>query len=442
MVVGIQSSGLGKVDLMSSTAPVEKKQNDSTSGSFADFMDFSVSDTTEEWEIKQESPTKSTESVSYQEISQKTDDRIDTSTKQDTQLDDESDAYDMSDVADKLKKLLDVDDETLQKLLEEYGLTMQDLTNPNKLLQFFLDANGATAVDMLIDESLNDTVQDLLHTLKDVLDAQETESTENIPEVFTQNTEEIPEESKTNAEAGNQNLKQMEDAGMENDVLAEKGTDASKEQVTVRVDAEQTEQTTVVGQTDTSQDANAEHSDLMQKSTDTIVTNLNQAIANAMEENGISAFDESVAQTDIVRQVVDEIQLHLSKEVTSLTIQLNPEHLGKVQIHVSTKDGVMQAQIIAENEAAKHAVENGLTILKEAFENQDLKVDAIEVMVGTQDYFAQNEGNGQTDAGQEKPGNSTASVNLATGSDDEISEEQALETEMMKVQGNQINYMA
>lgn len=52
----------------------------------------------------------------------------------------------------------------------------------------------------------------------------------------------------------------------------------------------------------------------------------------------------------------------------------------------------MQAQIIAETEAAKAAVESGLAVLKEAFENQDLKVDAIEVMVGTPDYFMEESG--------------------------------------------------
>ena len=182
----------------------------------------------------------------------------------------------------------------------------------------------------------------------------------------------------------------------------------------------------------------------MKQNTEGVISNLNQALAQVTgEEIAATPFDTSVTQTDIVRQVVDEIKLNLSKDVTSMTLQLNPEQLGKVQIHVSTKNGVMQAQIIAETEAAKAAVESGLAVLKEAFENQDLKVDAIEVMVGTPDYFMGESGaEAQMEQKEQKSGNSTGTVNFTGNSDDDISEDASLETEMMKAQGNQVNYMA
>ena len=182
----------------------------------------------------------------------------------------------------------------------------------------------------------------------------------------------------------------------------------------------------------------------MKQNSDDVISNLNQAMAQVtVEEISTTPFDTSVTQADIIRQIVDEIKLNLSKDVTSMTLQLNPEQLGKVQIHVSTKNGVMQAQIIAETEAAKAAVESGLAALKEAFENRDLKVDAIEVMVGTTDYFMEENGaEAQMEQKEHKSGNLTGAVNYAGGSDDDINENASLETEMMKAQGNQVNYMA
>ena len=182
----------------------------------------------------------------------------------------------------------------------------------------------------------------------------------------------------------------------------------------------------------------------MNQNTDTILANLNQAVTQAIGNDAaeVNGFSDQITQADILRQVVDEIKLTMSRDINSLSVQLNPEQLGKVQIHVATKNGVMQAQIIAENEAAKNAVEAGISVLREAFENQDLKVDAIEVMVGTRDFFAENEQNAQDDSQREKTGNQVGGINLNEVSDDEISESEQLEAEMMKAQGNRVNYTA
>ena len=114
-----------------------------------------------------------------------------------------------------------------------------------------------------------------------------------------------------------------------------------------------------------------------------------------------------------------------------------------IQRRIFCREGFIYAQIIAETEAAKAAVESGLAVLKEAFENQDLKVDAIEVMVGTPDYFMEESGaEAQMEQKEQKSGNSTGPVNFTGNSDDDIIEDVSLETEMMKAQGNQVNYMA
>ena len=321
---------------------------------------------------------------------------------------------------------------------------MQDLLDPAVMKDFILQINDATSVDLLIDESLNNLMQQAMQLLDEVLNvADETVISTEVPveELLPEESESAqtePHETVVDAEKPQTVEAKAETVAQttpEEDVT--RTADKSVETQTVDTEVQVTVQTEDAGDSDAS-------ADLMKQNAEGVISNLNQTMAQATgEEIAATPFDTSVTQTDIVRQVVDEIRVNLSKDVTSMTLQLNPEQLGKVQIHVSTKNGVMQAQIIAETEAAKAAVESGLAVLKEAFENQDLKVDAIEVMVGTPDYFTEESGaEAQMEQKEQKSGNSTGTVNFTGNSDDDISEDASLETEMMKAQGNQVNYMA
>ena len=477
MIVGIQTSGIGKINMQTSGSKTDKTGIGKKDGNtFSDLMNLSATepskqvdvskkqsvesviassskkpdvkkqtDTSEQAETTntkqpgREADTKDVENTDTQKKANSTDDAVSSGENVDAAI---------KSIAQKIKKLLNIDDETLQTMLLSAGMTMQDLLNPDMLSQFFLQASGATPVDLLIDESLNKTMKDLLSALQDILNqnqlSQETvpgeiasgqEETSGIADVKGQKDQKDQKNQMESTVSAGENV--VEHTYHESDTQTETGTglDESKIQsADVKVDIE----------TDGTQSQNQGSNDNLTRSQEQVIGNLNQALDQITGADALTpAFDQTVARTDIVRQVVDQIKLNLSKDVTSMTVQLNPEQLGKVQIHVSTKDGVMQAQIIAENEAAKNAVESGIAVLKEAFENQDLKVDAIEVMVGTQDYFAQGEENAQSqaDTGEKQSGNRITGINLKDDSDDEISEEQKLEAEMMKTQGNQISYV-
>lgn len=465
MIAGIQSGGIGNVDMSQTGGTTDKsKSKDKASGTFADLMNLATTnpnttaqtansattkndvdavkqaDTTVSGEKKQTDLNKYTRSDAKTETTRT---GAEKAKQNEAPQETESDDLKAELLSNKLKKLLNVDDETLQNLLQTAGLTMQDLLDPATMKDFILRINDATSVDLLIDESLNNLMQQAIQLLDEVLQvsddtmlAGELSVDELLPEEpVTAQTEkpktavdaEKPQAVEANAEVVAQTT--QEDVSRTDGKSAETQTVDTEVQVTV--------QTEDAGDLDAS-------ADLMKQNAEGVISNLNQALAQVTgEEIAATPFDTSVTQTDIVRQVVDEIKLNLSKDVTSMTLQLNPEQLGKVQIHVSTKNGVMQAQIIAETEAVKAAVESGLAVLKEAFENQDLKVDAIEVMVGTPDYFTEeSDAEAQMEQNEQKSGNSTGTVNFTGNSDDDISEDASLETEMMKAQGNQVNYMA
>ena len=465
MIVGIQSGGIGKVDMSQTGGTTDKsKSKDKASGTFEDLMNLAATnpntttqtadsatmkndvdavkqaDTTVSGEKKQSDLNKYTRSDAKTETTRTT--GAEKAKRNEAPQEVESDDLKAELLSNKLKKLLNVDDETLQNLLQTAGLTMQDLLDPAVMKDFILQINDATSVDLLIDESLNNLMQQAMQLLDEVLNVvDETVISTEVPV-----EELLPEESSS---AQTEPQETVVDAEKPQTVEAKTETVAqtTPEEDVTRTDGKSVETQNVdteVQVTVQIEDAGDSDSsaDMMKQNAEGVISN--QAMAQATgEEIAATPFDTSVTQTDIVRQVVDEIRVNLSKDVTSMTLQLNPEQLGKVQIHVSTKNGVMQAQIIAETEAAKAAVESGLAVLKEAFENQDLKVDAIEVMVGTPDYFMEESGaEAQMEQKEQKSGNSTGPVNFTGNSDDDIIEDVSLETEMMKAQGNQVNYMA
>ena len=404
MIVGIQSGGIGKVDMSQTGGTTDKsKSKDKASGTFADLMNLAATnpntttqtadsatmkndvdavkqaDTTVSGEKKQSDLNKYTRSDAKTETTRTT--GAEKAKRNEAPQEAEGDDLKAELLSNKLKKVLNVVDETV--------------------------ISTEVPVEELLPEESSSAQTEPQET---VVDAEKPQTVEAKTETVAQTT---PEENVTRTDG------------------------KSVETQTVDTEVQVTVQTEDAGDSDAS-------ADLMKQNAEGVISNLNQAMAQATgEEIAATPFDTSVTQTDIVRQVVDEIRVNLSKDVTSMTLQLNPEQLGKVQIHVSTKNGVMQAQIIAETEAAKAAVESGLAVLKEAFENQDLKVDAIEVMVGTPDYFMEESGaEAQMEQKEQKSGNSTGPVNFTGNSDDDIIEDVSLETEMMKAQGNQVNYMA
>ena len=165
-----------------------------------------------------------------------------------------------------------------------------------------------------------------------------------------------------------------------------------------------------------------------------------QAIQNAVNnvETVVNA-EQPVQQVDIVRQVVEQVRVNMNQQATSLELQLYPEHLGRIQINVVSKDGVLTASIVAETEAAKQAIEGGLLNLKEAMQQQDLKVEAIEVMVSTMGF---EKGEEQQQSFDEKgSSNPRRKIDLSELGE-AIPVEDEVEIEKMKATGSSVSYRA
>ena len=148
--------------------------------------------------------------------------------------------------------------------------------------------------------------------------------------------------------------------------------------------------------------------------------------------------ETNVRPVQIVDQIVEQIRVNINEANTSMEMQLYPEHLGRIQIHVISKDGVMTAKIAAETETARQAIEAGLNNLKESLQNQNLKVDAIEVMVSTT-AFAESDQR-QEQYQQQGAGKRGTKLGFLDGEEEEAADE--IEAQKMQVEGSSVSYRA
>ena len=169
---------------------------------------------------------------------------------------------------------------------------------------------------------------------------------------------------------------------------------------------------------------------------DNMISNITDTFADIITE-GIS----TVKEADIVNQVIDSVKLMASRELTSMEVMLNPEHLGSVHITVTARNGIVSAQIAAQNEQVKTALENQMVTLREQFESQGLKVDAVEITVMAHSFEA-SQNFGQSES-ERKQGESKVHRKLDLSSfDDELEEDLESTAPAPKAEGSSVEYLA
>lgn len=149
--------------------------------------------------------------------------------------------------------------------------------------------------------------------------------------------------------------------------------------------------------------------------------------------------------SDIMDQIVERMRVDQTEGLTKLQMQLRPEHLGRVTIEITSRNGEMTAQITTQNEQVRAAVEAQLTQLKENLSDQGLKVESVEVMVETHSFEQSFEG--QEHPGQESGAgtkkNRTHRIRLDEidlEGDDTLTDEERIVAELMADRGGTVDY--
>lgn len=149
---------------------------------------------------------------------------------------------------------------------------------------------------------------------------------------------------------------------------------------------------------------------------------------------------------DLLNQITDYMKVQAKPDETHLEMQLHPESLGTLNIHLTSKEGVMTAQFTTQNENVRAMIQSQILELRQNLENQGIRVDAVEVTVA--DYSQSNTPSDNRESSQQQSSEkkrSTRSIRLdALTSEEEIplSGEDRLTAQIMRANGNSVDYTA
>lgn len=320
-----------------------------------------------------------------------------------------------------LTQQLNISPQELEQLMRQKGFTDVQLLQPETVSQLILDATGAEdSMALVMDEDLYQSQQTIIQGFQEITQKLETELKE---EGGLQKTLE--------------SLKSLEN-GVESQTVQESG---AAEENFRQENQEQPEQ-------------GREHESAQSQHQNTVGQVLYQNYTSQAQSQAVTGQPGAVtfssgaayAQTPETQQVMDQIldymKVSMKPEDTVLNMQLHPENLGTLHIQISAREGVMTAHFTATSEAVKTVLENQMVVLRENFEQQDIKVDAIEVTVETH-QFESNLEQGRN-RGEEEQGRRPRRRRLDMSgleSAEELPEQDKIVAEMMAANGSSVDYL-
>ena len=486
--------------IMNQTVDIPSSVVDDTSSN----MDVSKTDSTQSW-------SDSYERYSYKEK------QIDTAKEPsiEEKLEESGDVLEQAEdeVIDTLCKEYGVDEETLQNLLDDMGLSALDLLNPQNLVSFIVQLTGvASGEELLLDENFLSVMETLNHLAEGLMkelnvdmnglqelvaEMEMVQTNTEVPTDFQEvlnNTLENGENSQTAVEttentmtAGEttgeaQKVEVAEENGQHNvanqgqntqevteeqimveeaatedvaEVLEEQPEDASEIKVEKQVtDAEDTtveQQMTEEGFSRNSNQNSESNRFLDQSANENLVTTqTTMNISQSVEVSQMTQFSSylSADTVQIMEQIVQQMRVTISNEITTMEMQMNPENLGKVYVNISSEEGVVNAQFHATNEVVKEALEAQVATLRESLNQAGVKVDAIEVTIASHEFernLEQQSKNPEENVNAQEA-NTQKRRNISLDSLDELSgvmtEEEALVAQIMRDNGNSVDFTA
>lgn len=381
----------------------------------------------------------------------------------------------------KIMESFDVTEEELEEAMEVLAISIVDLLQTDNLKELAVYVSGEESLVSLV------TNADMYNAYKEVAAGIEEISAtlmdkfsitpEEFQEIVSQLKEMTLETTQNVVESADMDLVSDEalmEAVEQPKVQAELGTEEKQPQVVVEIsktvetsEKQSTESNSLVQEngevqteTVTSQDAtsqqqgsftsteNGEEADTAQKTNESSVVQTNTSYSTVVTENEVQTVVKT-QQTDfdgIVRQIVEQIKVEIKPDVSSMELQLNPENLGKVNLQVTSKEGAVTAQLFVQNETVKAMIESQLMVLREAMNEQGVKVEAVEVTVETGQFgrsLEQHSEQQKQEAEKQAKSYQRRPINLLAGIEEEsMDAEELLRAHLMRESGNSVDMNA
>ena len=328
----------------------------------------------------------------------------------------------INDIKTQIADILGITEDELSGILEELKMNVQNLSDPENIMQLVMKAKGINdATVLLVDESIVNDVNEILGQIEELIESNQmsedtvyTESNvtdDNASEMYDASNKELHTENITEQENLSLNIK--------GDMITEKLDNMSND-----TDAYSKKQ-------EGNKDDSLQNLNIGNVNQNNITGNIAEALVSAGAD-----FEEA----KIISQIIDQINVNAKQNITSMEMQLYPEHLGKVTIQVVAKDGGVTAQIQAENENVVKAIEGQISILRDSLNNQGVKIDSIEVTIASHG-FEQNLDDSQRENRNGENNARKIRRNISESFENEEVEEIS-ESAVMETVGNTVSYKA
>lgn len=338
----------------------------------------------------------------------------------------------LQELKEEIMATLSVSEEELEQMMDSLGISDADLFSQAGISELILGFAGAeSVVDLLTNEEAYDMLTQLTDFAEDLIG--------NLEEDF-----QISKEDLENL------LKELSgEATEEADVLETKqimSESSSDEEMVLHTETEVSE----ITKEPIRENEGETNSETGERQMFGGVTNGANAIHVTNSSNAVTAFQDALGMQDmstqeIYDQIAEYMRSNISADTSEVEMQLNPENLGKLNIHLTSKQGEVSAHFIAQNEVVKAVLETQMLQLKEQFEQQGMKVDAIEVTVASYSFdqgMNEEQGDGTREANAARK-TVIRRLNLNEDLTEEmLSEEEQIAVEMMTANGNTVDFKA
>ena len=339
----------------------------------------------------------------------------------------------IQEMLDKAAQVLEVSGEDVLSAMQELGMEAGDILNADNIPKLAIAlTEGADEFLAMTDENLFADIKELMGTAKELLSqlseelgqgvadtqAMLEEMTDVIPEVVVET--DVSEEPLMNSRFEKTTTSEVvEEVPQEMVKEVSKHENASKES----------------GQGNTQEFSFSQN----------VMEQLKNAVGKAQDVQNTTY---TAATTEsIMNQITEAVKMTMKEDMTQMELQLHPASLGNVRVQVAAKDGVITASFTTQNEQVKAALESQIVVLKENFEQQGIKVEAVEVTVASHAFernLDSNENSSKDQMTEKKK--AVRRINLSNVTDDfeeeGLLEEEKIVADMMRQNGNTVDYTA
>ena len=283
--------------------------------------------------------------------------------------------------------------EEVEQVMESLGMIPIDLLSSENLTQLVIALNpGADLLTIMTNEQLFADLKGLMNTAQDLVN-QLAQEFQLEPEQMTELMTGLREQAASQLEPVVEKVQVPVDVQLEEAVVAfEPKLEVEKEAVSVEQKPVWQNQETQEAQTavpvaenqsqkSKSQPDSNSQSNNRQPTGESFTANVMNQLSQAVDEAVGTTNGYGVNGQEIIDQITEQIKLTVKADTTEMELQLNPASLGSLKVQISSRAGVLTASFITQNEAVKAAIESQMVQLKENFEQQGLKVEAVEVNV-------------------------------------------------------------